>query len=60
MVQEDVATAIRKAVAEDDSEALEKIGQFLHDAERTLRKEDEKAERTQETQDTQSFFSDAA
>lgn len=60
MIQEDTATALRKAIAEDYSEALEQLGHLLHDAERTLRKEHENAERTQEGQDTQSFFSNAA
>lgn len=60
MIQEDAASVIYKVVAENDSETLEQFEQFLHDAERTLRIEDEKAERAQNTQDAQSFFSDVA
>ena len=54
-----VTHAITKAVAENDSAFLESLDQFLHEAMKRLRKEEERAEQGEEGESVENLFDDA-
>ena len=57
MISESAKATIGIAIENKDVDAVRDLDNFLHESERILRKEEEKAERDQEEQDTESMFS---
>ena|SRR3989338_2945223 len=60
IVQNIARNAVQNAVAVGNTKALKQLESFLIASSRIIRKEEEEAEKMQETQDTESLFPDIA
>lgn len=59
MILDSAKEVIETSINNNNIDSIEDLSEFLNTSEQTLRKEEEKAERAQEGQDTESMFSNS-